>query len=499
MRNVLSTPPTIIDRAWAIETVATVHGEHRLDPLTLLATESDELAVAVVDQGFHLGTQSTALARRTAAGWRMEVVDAGAAALLCAETRGPQVVVTRGFVPTDPPQSLAWDGVRAEPLRQAQPCARPGNTRSFETPSGTHQLELQNANRFWHDAPAGTSCPPHDAPVGMVIGAHAAAVDTQGVVHLALFESPEVSTPGRLRHAECKDGTWTSSVIDDGHIVDSVDLWLDRTGQPHVAFGYTTDGTSKLALARPESSGLTPISTGNDANAWIDPATEACTRLWTAPPRGEGVEPYQSGDGLRCSQLTRSEAIGTAAVDRLTARCSDGDAMACALAGSMFHWVMGDPSLVLQPPGPDGSVGFSTTWSGLRPEGIDEDRARAARLFDTACQRLDDASGARACMHQAFVLPTGDPLRTERAIRACGAGLDVACSLALAVTALRPAPDDEPTITARLGEACDAGAAIACHNLGVLRRAQGDAAAVDRLARACDLGHEPSCALRSAP
>ena len=208
------------------------------------------------------------------------------------------------------------------------------------------------------------------------------------------------------------------------------------------------------------------------------------------PQGSAGAGAYQQGDGFRCAVLERDPATSQQALAILGPRCDAGEAPACALAGSLHHWLMGDVSFVLELPADDGTTRFHSEWKGLRPQGIAEDVTEASRRYARACELGD----ARACLHHAALLPSDDPRRLAEATTACEAGLPHGCALSLAAAGLRRDDAMLARVEPVLRSACEADDAAACADLGVVLHLRGDEkGAAAALARACEAKLEPAC------
>lgn len=482
----ISKPPTMEERAWQQETVLVEPGQGSLGEPFVFVDGGGRPLVAVPDRAFHLATKSIALARRGDAGWRVEVPEAKAPLRVCGRAEGEQVVLTRRELEGEP-TALTWDGVTASPGATPDACPRIEEPRVRElVGSVPHRLELSKDGRtLWHDLPdGGTPCPPHDSTPGTTIGVFAAGLDAGGRPNVALYEQPEGEGPGHLRHAICDSGEWTSSMIAEG--VRVIEVGMAFAGErPHIA--YVTQGSDAVQLvhATPAEGAPAPAP---QVDARVAPALEACARVWEQPPTGKGVEAFQSGDGLRCAVLERDATTGAQALEALVSRCDGGEARACALAGSLHHWLMGDVSIVLEIPSGKSNL-FHTEWRGLRVSGVPEDTTKAAARFGQACE----AGDVRACLYEAVLLPSGDA-RKQRARKACEGGLAAGCALAVVTTGNRPDAKLAERAVATLQAACDEGDSAACNDLGVLRHLRGNAAgAREAIDRACEAGLERAC------
>ncbi|MCA9656537.1 MAG: sel1 repeat family protein [Myxococcales bacterium] len=483
--QMISKPPTMELRVWRLETVLVEPGHDTLGLPSVFADASGQPQVVLPDRAFYMATKSIALGRRTETGWRVELPAANPSVQVCGRSEGERVAITRRELEGQP-RAFFWNGVTTEEGATPDPCPiEDGNERSLQG-SVAHQIELSKDGRtLWHDLPGGgTPCPPHDSTPETTIQAFAVALDDGGRVHAALFERKEGDAPGHLRHAVCKDGEWTSSMIAEGVQVTQVGMAVIGE-QPHVAYVDQRSDAVALIHATPAEGESPP---GFDADGRVLPAIEACARLWDAPPAGEGVEGYQSGDGLRCAVLERDPQTGEQALAVLGERCDGGDVRACALAGSLHHWLMGVVAVELEIPTAGGTE-FHTEWRGLRVSGVPEDKHKAAARYGQAC----DGGDLRACAYQAVLLPTGDE-RRERAKKACEGGLPAGCALAVVAAAMKPKPPLAKQAGAVLGKACDEGDRVSCNDLGVLRHGQGDAAgARTALDGACKAGLPRAC------
>lgn len=501
-----SKAPTVTAQAWQRQTLLVEPGTGNLGTPSLLVDAAGQPAVALGDRAFYMGQQSLALARRGDDGWRVEFPVTPAAWRVCGRAgEGGSVVLTYGAL-EGPLSAVAWDGTTTTPAEPG-PCPRPSSdVREAQNAAGTHQLERsRDGKTLWHAAPS-KPCPALDAAPGQQIGAFAFAIDDAGHVIAAYFERPEGAqmASGRLLHATCgvaalgaagddlgrpPKEAWTSSVVAEGVRVTEVGVGFAAGGRSHVAYVAAEDGPrERLVLAVPIDGEPTP-ERESDRDPRVGPAVAACLRLLPDPPRSTDVDVYQVGDGFRCAVLERDPGTSQQALAVVDPRCDAGEAPACALAGALHHWLMGEVSIVLELP-TDGITRLETRWRGLRPEGVPEDVAEAGRRYDRACELGD----ARACLHHAVLLPADDPRRLARATTACEAGLPHGCALALAAMGLRP---DEPMLARAeppLRAACEAEDAAACADLGVLLHLRGDeAGAASMLARACAAKLEPAC------
>ena len=489
----LSQAPDMVERSWAIESVFTEQSKNKLDTPSVFVDAHGHPGFALAYRGFIIGTQSTAVGRHTDEGWRVSFPQADAPFRVCGRADGDNVVVTHGPL-QDPLTAFTWDGTTKGPAEAGFCPERSQTKRSAEGPNGTHVLELSNDKRtLWLEDGGQQPCPPHDVTPGFLIEEFAFAVGSDGAPNVALYERPESDeqAPGHLRHASCQGGAWTSSMIAPKAKVSTVGLALASDGHPHVLYVDDSGAAAKLLYATPGEA-----SAPKDRDARVRPAIEACERSWSTPPQGEGIAPYQDGDGFRCAVLQHAPETTAQALEYLESQCSGGTEMGCALAGTLHHWLMGAVSITLEVP-TDGGSRFQIEWSGLRANGIEPNDTRAAEFFGRAC----DDGNARACMVQAFVLPGSDPKRLERATMACQAGFASACTLAIAARGGSPTPELAATAEPVLRTACDSDDAPACNTLGILLHVGGDAAgartALDRACRAdlqmaCDnLGRVP--------
>jgi hypothetical protein len=485
-----SKAPAITAQAWQQQTLLVEPGAGNLGTPSVFVDAAGQPGVALADRAFYMGAQSIALARRSDDGWRVELPLAQATWRVCARPgEGGTVVLTHGGL-EGPLAAVAWDGVTTT-AAEPGPCPRPSSEiREATNAAGPHQLERSRDGRtLWHQAPS-NPCPALDAAPGQRIGAFNFAIDDAGHVAAVFFERPEKgeTEPGRLLHASCGKNEWTSSVVAEGVRVTEVGLAFDGSGRSHVAYVVDEGGTERLVHAAPADGEPAPAP-APDRDARVEPAIAACLRVHAQPLRSTGVEAYQQGDGLRCAVLERDPATSQQALASLDPRCDAGEAPACALAGSLHHWLMGDVSFVLEVP-TDDTTRFHSEWRGLRPKGVAEDVIEAGRRYDRACELGD----ARACLHHAALLPAEDPRRLQRATTACEAGLPHGCALAVASSGPHP---DEATLTRAepaLRSACEAADAAACDDLGVVLHLRGDAAgARTALQRACEAKVEPAC------
>lgn len=500
-----SKAPTVTAQAWQQQTLLVEPGTGNLGAPAVLVDAAGRPAVALADRAFYMGQQAIALARRGDDGWRVEFPVTPAAWRVCGRAgEGGTVVLTYGGLEDAPLHAVAWDGTTTTPA-EPRPCPRPSSdVREAQNAAGTHQLERsRDGKTLWHAAPS-NPCPALDAAPGQQFGAFAFAIDDAGHVAAVYFERPEGAqmATGRLLHATCggaalgaagddlgrpPKASWTSSVVAEGVRVTEVGVGFDAGGRSHVAYVVAEDGPrERLVHAVPQDGEPGPQS---DRDARVVPAIEACLRVWNDPPPTTGVAAYQQGDGFRCAVLERDATTSQQALALLEPRCDAGEAPACALAGSLHHWLMGDVSIVLELPTGD-TTRFLSEWHGLRPQGIEEDVAEAGRRYGSACELGD----ARACLHHAVILPADDPRRLARATTACEAGLAHGCALALAAAGLRP---DEAMLARAeppLRTACEAGDMAACDDLGVALHLRGDAAAArSAFERACKAKLEPAC------
>lgn len=489
-----SQPPVIVEQAWQTQPILTERGTNVLRAPSVFFDAAGQPAVVLANRGFVVGTQTIALARRDDAGWRVEVPLSPAAGRVCgrAEPNGT-VVVTHGEL--DGPLSAArWDGVTTTPTEPG-PCPAPSaDRREALAADGTHAVERsRDARTLWHEVSTGKPCAPLDAAPDHRIDAFALAMSAAGRPVVALFERPEQGETklGRLRHATCGPQGWSSSIVADAVHVTAVGVALDANDRPHVAYVMADGPVERLVHATPADPGTpAPAPAPDVPDARVGPAIEACLRLWPAPPPPGGVEVYQQGDPLRCAVLGHDPALAPQAITALRSRCDAGEATACALAGSLHEWLMGDAAIVLDVPTEDGMTTFETEWRGLRLEGVPPDEAEATALYDRACELGDP----RGCFLYALHVPFDDPQRLPRATTACEAGLPHACALALAVSRLQPPEALAARANAVLAPACEADDPRACNDLGVLLHARGDAtAARAALDRACQAQLATAC------
>lgn len=480
-----SKAPAIVAQAWQRQTLLVEPGAGNLGTPSVFVDAAGQPAVALADRAFYMGAQSVVLARRGDAGWRVEFPLERAPWRVCARAgEGSAVVLAVGGL-EGPLAAVGWDGVQTTPAEPG-PCPRPSsNVREATNAAGAHQLERsRDGKTLWHAAPT-NPCPALDAAPGQAIGAFGLAIDHAGRVAVAYLERPEgdQAAPGRLLHATCNvaasgapdDGhggppnePWTSSVVAEGVRVTEVGLALDGAGRSHVAYVVAEDGRERLVHAAPiEGEPAKEI----EADARVAPAIEACLRVRQSPLRSADVAAYQAGDGLRCAVLERDPGTSQQALAILDPRCEAGDAPACALAGALHHFVMGEVTISLELPAADGTTRFETLWQGLRPKGIAEDIAEAARRYERAC----DLGDAKACLHHAVLLASGDPRRLARATTACEAGHAHGCALALAAVHLRPDAALRARVEPVLRAACEAGDMVVCSDLGVALHVGGDA------------------------
>ncbi|MEM7159409.1 MAG: hypothetical protein AAF799_41610 [Myxococcota bacterium] len=492
-KGAISQPPTMVERSWAVESLFTEEGTRKLDTPSVFVDEHGQPGFALANRAFTMGAQSIAVGEHSDEGWRVSFPEMDAPWRVCGRAEGDGVLVSHGET-NGPLSAFTWDGTTTAPAEAGFCPELAPNRRFTEGPSGNDELELSNDGRtLWHKS-EGQACPPHDVTPGFVIEQFAFAVGANGKPSAVVFERPDNDDEalGHLRHATCEGGAWTSSMIAPQSKVTAVGLALADDGTPHVVFVDESGGGSTLRHATPRNA-----AAPGDHDPRVQPAVDACARLWPAPPQGEGVEPFQSGDAFRCAVLQHAPETSAQALESSSSACSADNSTGCILAGSLHHWLMGRVSIVLEVPTDAGSR-FQIEWSGLRANGIEADDAKAAAFFGKAC----DDGDARACMHQAFVLPGDDPKRLERATTACQAGLASACTLALAARGGRPTPELAAMAEPALRTACEGDDAASCNSLGVLLHVGGDAAgartALDQacragLAQACDnLGRVPA-------
>jgi hypothetical protein len=486
-----SKAPTIVAQAWQRQELLVEVGAASLGTPSVFFDAAGRPGVALADRGFYMGASSIALARQGDDGWRVEFPLTPSAWRVCARAgEGGTVVVTHGDL-DGPLAAMAWDGVTTTPAEPG-PCPRPSSSmREATHAAGAHQLELSRDGRtLWHAAPS-DPCPALDAAPGQRIGAFNFTVDDAGHVAAALLEHPEGSQDqrGQLRLALCGEDDWTSSIVAENVRVTEVGLALDRAGRAHVAYVLDDGDSGRLTYAVPVDGEPAVLPGPAEHDPRVDPAIAACLRVHAQPLQTGDIEAYQQGDGFRCAVLERDPTSSQQARLRLDPRCDAGEAPACALAGSLHHYLMGDVSFVLELP-TDDTTRFQSQWRGLRPKGFTEDLGEASRRYDRACELGD----ARACLHHAALLPSDDPRRLAQASLACGAGLPHGCALAVAASGLRP---DEATLARAepaLRAACEAADAAACDDLGVVLHLRGDAAgARAALERACTAKLEPAC------
>jgi hypothetical protein len=482
--------PELVPQAWLRQTVLVEPGTGNLGTPSMLRDAGGIPVMVLADRAFYMGQQSVVLARVLDGEWHVEFPITPSAWRVCARAgEGGTVVITTGGL-EGPLTAVAWDGTVTTPAEPGA-CPRPSSEiREAASAEGPHQLERSKDGRtLWHAAPI-DPCPALDAAPHQKIGAFNFAVDDARRVAVAYFEQPEGSgaEPGRLLQATCEGRAWTSSVVAEGIRVTEVGVEFDGAGRPHVAYVVAEDGRERLVHAMP-AEGAPPLPE-SDRDARVPYAIEACMRVRQNPPRSTGVEAYQQGDGFRCAVLERDPATSQQALAELERRCDASEAHACALAGSLHHWLMGDVSFVLELPAADGTKRFHSEWKGLRPKGVPEDAKAAAVLYGRACELGD----ARACLYQAALLPGDDPRRLAGASTACQAGLPHGCALALAASSMKP---DEATLARAdpaLRTACEGGDMAACNDLGVVLHLRGDtAAARAAFVRACQAKLEPAC------
>lgn len=499
-----SKAPAVVDQAWQRQTLLVEPGSGNLGTPSVITDAAGQPVVALMDRAFYMGAQSVALARRGDDGWRVEFPLERAPWRVCAQAgEGSTVVITYGGL-EGPLAAVAWDGATTTPAEPG-PCPRPSSElREATNAAGSHQLERsRDGKTLWHHAPA-EPCPAIDAAPGTAIGAFGFAIDDAGHVAVAYFERPadDQTAAGRLRHATCgvaafgaagdeqggpPNESWTSSVVAEGVRVTEVGVGLFADGRSHVAYVAAEGGRERLVHALPVDGAPAPEI---DRDLRVEPAIEACLRVRQEPPRASGVDVYQQGDGLRCAVLERDPGTSQQALAILDPRCEAGDAQACALAGSLYHRLMGEVSISLELPTADGTTRFETLWLGLQPKGVEESVEQAARRYDRACELGD----AKACLHHAVLLASDDPRRLARATAACEAGLAHGCALALAAVRLRPDDALRARVEPPLRAACEAGDMVACNTLGVALHLRGDAAgARAAFERACTGKLEPAC------
>ncbi|MCX4241443.1 SEL1-like repeat protein [Paraliomyxa miuraensis] len=479
-----SQAPEIVERSWQVETVLVETGADALGTPSVFLDHEGRPQVVLVDRAFTVGVQSIALARRRDEGWRVEVPLAPASWRTCGRAaEDGAVVITYGELEGEL-EAVRWDGISTGPAEPG-PCPRPrADLREAAGAGGTHTLERSRDGRtLWHQPPSGRSCQPLDAAPEQRIDAYALALAGDRPV-VALFERPagDESAVGRLRHAVCGDDGWTSSIVAEGVRVTEVGLVTNDGGHSHVAYVAVEGTRARLVHAFDGvADGGGSATVAKDRDARVEPGLEACMRLWPAPPPAGGVERYQQGDALRCAVLGREASVSQQAIEVATERCDGGQARACAVAGSLHHWLMGDVTLALEL-STDGTTRFTADWRGLRAA-VSEDLVAAGMLYGRACELGD----ARACLHHATLLSFEDPRRLERATTACQGGLPHGCALALAAAHLRPDQTLATTAESALRSACEGGDAVACNDLGVMLHGRGDASAARAsLHRACE-------------
>lgn len=244
------------------------------------------------------------------------------------------------------------------------------------------------------------------------------------------------------------DGLVGDFVFRPGSAATSTTSYVPRISRPGV------QGTARLRSSELQVAALTDLQQDCDAGNW-----RAC---------GVASSRYEKGDA--------GAAANPALAMRLAERaCGGGDAWGCSRA----------------------AYAYSTGAPGVQPN-----QALSAQLYEQGC----GAGDVRACFNLAIKLRKGEgvPADAARAAtlfeRACDSGEELAAcvSLAYGYSNGLGVSKDEARAAALYEKACKGGESVACFNLGIKLR---DGAGVTRNApqaaamfrQACDAGHLPAC------
>ncbi len=472
--KVVVQPPVLVEQAWRIEGIFDEPAHARLGRPSVIIDTRGQPGIAMANLRAHVGVQSTVVARRVSSRWRVEVPQTSAGEAVCARPGASgEVVVTFG----DSGKAVRWDGEQARE-GTAGPCPKqPAERREVTEGQQVRAVERSgDRRRLWDEGNGSQRCPPLDATPDQTIDAFAIAVDRQGQLRVALFEHPEQGS-GRLRHAVCQDGDWTSSIVVDSAWVHEIGMVVDDAGHSHLAYGREIDDRLQLRYAT-----TAPGEPADDTvDARVQPAIEACLRARDWRPPLAGVAAYQQGDPFRCVMLENEPPIVAQAREQTAARCEQGDAPACVLSGMLFDWLMAYQVMALDIPTAEGTS-WKGTRSGAAAMGGLADQAVARGWYGRACA-LGDAQG---CELQATLITVGDPRREQAARLACDAGRVTGCVIALGAGQLGADERDVQRAHRVFEDACDDGDRYACNNLGVVLNMQGHTPqALEAFTRAC--------------
>ncbi|MEX1367978.1 MAG: hypothetical protein AB1Z98_32915, partial [Nannocystaceae bacterium] len=148
LSKVLSQPPTMEARAWQLEEVLVEPGTATLGTPAVFVDAQGRPLVAMADEAFYVATKALALARRTDAGWRVELPTTPAPHRVCGRAQGPQVVLTLRELEGEP-TALRWSGADGVAEAGAEPDACERLDPNLRELSGRvpHRLELSKDGR----------------------------------------------------------------------------------------------------------------------------------------------------------------------------------------------------------------------------------------------------------------------------------------------------------------------------------------------------------------
>ncbi len=258
--------------------------------------------------------------------------------------------------------------------------------------------------------------------------AHVASVELDGspaVLATILgrgLDDYSLDGPSSLRLVTCTPSTGEERVVELSAAASSAALAVGSDGRPVVAFVEHRDARVRLVVARPGA------ESPKTADARVPDALDACASLHVVyGPISEedrkSVGSRLSPEERRCSMVLADATARLEAFAILDARCTQGDARACTLAGSFVSHFLVRLSFGFAKTAEDLSTKKEARWLPHDPDRPDD--KRAARLFERGCT-LGDSD---ACTRVLDALDPPEAAKSDLARSECTKGNAFACGL----------------------------------------------------------------------
>ena len=233
------------------------------------------------------------------------------------------------------------------------------------------------------------------------------------------LDDMSAAEPLPLTLVQCTPETGEESVSRLAERVRSAAVDVGPGGEPVVAFVEDADGHVRLRIARPKEMTAPPLK----GDQRVADALAACATLrieYEPLPADHLVG--EDANSRRCQMIVSDRVMRAQATEAGVARCREGDARSCTVAGGLmsevcvaleFHFDVALPGKL--------SYELKRHFLGVSPDATKD--PRAPEFFDLGCRRGDED----AC--------TGllkDAARSDLAKAACLRGNPFACDLRLA-------------------------------------------------------------------